>query len=78
MEFRIKNHKAYVNGGVPLSEWWTVQRLHVGTIWATAKRPVPYSIFNETLRFGTIKDAEGYIAEQLSKTKKFKVISQVL
>jgi len=78
MEFRIKNHKAYVNGGRLKTEWWTAQKLLVGLVWFTARKAVPYNLFNEVRRFSSIDKAKDYVDEQLNKTKKFKVISEVI
>ena len=77
MEFRIKNHKAYVNGGRLKTEWWTAQKLF-GIVWFTARKAVPYNIFNEVMRFSSVDKAEDYVDEQLNKTKKFKVVSEVI
>lgn len=77
VEFRIKHHQAYVNGNTLLQEWWTVQRLF-GFFWITAREAVPYSSLNKVIRFSCVVNAEDYIEEQLKKTRKVKIISEVI
>jgi hypothetical protein len=77
MEFRIKNHQAFVNGGKLQTQWWTAQKLF-GVVWFTARKAVPYNLFNEVIRFSSVDKAKDYVEEQLNKTRKFKVVSEVI
>ena len=81
MEFRIKHYKsfAHLNGGniTPFDEWWTVQRNRV-IVWLTCRKAVPYSMLNEIRRFYSFREAEKYVEEQLSKTKRFKRTSEIV